>query len=223
MNDQPQFTFKVEVYTTGLLIIGSYDLPMYRRVSDTLNSGMYRYVTLRDATIAPLTRPQQGQHIESLLVDWSTALLVASLEEPAPPPGFAEDAAPRDLQPMMFFTSHFALRGNFFRRPDMDLAEAMQSLTDDFIPLNAVQLFPIQGGQNVTRSFACLRRDHVEALYAIGTTVKPVVPAARMPADTETSANQASPAEPAEAPPPDLPEPPDLPDQPEAPKREETS
>ncbi len=221
MNDQSQFTFKVEVYTEGLLITGSYDLPMYRRVSDTLNSGMYRYVTLRDATIAPLNRPQQGQHVESLLIDWSTALLVATLAEPAPPPGFAEETAPRDLQPMMFFTSHFALRGNFFHRPDMDLADSMQRQTDDFIPLSAVQIFPIQGGQNLNRSFACLRRDRVEALYAIGTTVKPVVPAARMPVETRDSTEQPAPAEPAEEPPPDLTESPELSDQPETTRREE--
>jgi hypothetical protein len=214
MNDQSQFTFKVEVYTTGLLITGSYDLPMYRRVSDTLNSGMYRYVTLRDATIAPLHRPQQGQHVESLLVDWATALLVATLDEPAPPPGFTDDAAPRDLQPMMFFTSHFALRGNFFYRPDMDLAEAMQRLTDDFIPLSAVQIFPIQGGSSLTRSFACLRRDRCEALYPIGMTVKPVVPAAQMPAEATPRGEPRPPAPlaPGDEPSPDGAEPPELSD-----------
>lgn len=146
---------------------------------------------------------------------------MATLEEPAPPAGFAEEAAPRDLQPMMFFTSHFALHGNFFRRPDMDLAEAMQRQTDDFIPLSAVQIFPIQGGPNLNRSFACLRRDRVEALYAIGTTVKPVVPAARMPIETRNNATSPTPTEPTEEPPPDHSESTELLDQPETTKREE--
>ncbi|NTW01339.1 MAG: hypothetical protein HGA19_08500, partial [Oscillochloris sp.] len=82
------FSFKIEVFTDALLITGSYDLPLYRRVSDVLNSRLHRFVTLRDATVAPIWKPQQSQPVHQLLVDLSSALLVAVVDEPSPPLGF---------------------------------------------------------------------------------------------------------------------------------------
>lgn len=178
------YTFHIEVYTNGLLINGRYDLPLYRRVSGALNSGIYRYITLYDATIAPLHQPQHAKRVPQMLVDWSSALLVAVLEEPSPPPDFqTEEPARRDSQPMMFFTPAFALRANFYKRPDLDLAETLQRMNEDFIPVSAVQIFPLHGGQPVTREFACLSRGNIQAMYAIGEAHVPVLkPAATVPA-----------------------------------------
>lgn len=178
------YTFHIEMYTSGLIITGSYDLPLYRRVSDALNSGMYRYITLRDATVAPMNHPHHGKHVPQMLVDWSGALLVATLAEPEPPPGLrAAEMVPRDAQPMMFFTSAFALRGNFYKRPDLDLGETLARMTEDFISLSEVQIFPHTGGQPITRRFACLNRGYTHALYAMGASTVPVVaPAAAAPA-----------------------------------------
>ncbi|MCG8347591.1 MAG: hypothetical protein MI924_07395 [Chloroflexales bacterium] len=183
MSESTLYTFRIEVYTSGLLISGSYDLPLYRRVSDALNSGMHRYITLRDATLASQSHPQQVQRIPQLLVDWGNALLVATLEEPSPPPDY-EPTTPvsRDIQQMMFFTSHFALRAYFHKRPNLDLAATLEELTDDFIPLSDVQVFSLSGGLSVTRQFACLNREHIQAMYALGAAATPsLVPAAQAP------------------------------------------
>lgn len=182
MSDAQLYTFTVEVYTDGLIITGSYDLPLYRRVSDALNSGLYRYMTLRDATIAPQQHPQQVQRVPQLLTAWSNALLVTTIAEPEPPPDFRTVAAPvRDEQPMMFFTSLFALRASFYKRPSYSLSEAMEQISDEFIPLSSVQIFPLNGGASFTRTFACLRHSCIEALYPIGTAVKPPTAAPAAP------------------------------------------
>jgi hypothetical protein len=165
------YTFTVEIYTEGLLITGSYDLPLYRRVSDAVNSRLHRYVTLRDATVAPLWRPQQSQRVPQLLVDWSGALLIATVAEPPPPPDFQTPALPRDTQPMMFFTSAFALRADFYKRTDMELVGMLSELTDDFLALSTVTVFPLHGGAAVTRDFVCLNRLRVQALYAVGAQI----------------------------------------------------
>lgn len=162
------FTFTVEVYTDALLISGSYDLPLYRRVSDALNSRLHRFIALRDASVAPLWRPQQAQRVPQLLVDWSDALLVATVAEPPPPPGFQAPAPPRDTQPMMFFTPAFALRADFYKRNDIELVAMLSEMTDDFLSLTNVTLYPLQGGAPVARTFVCLNRLRVQALYAVG-------------------------------------------------------
>lgn len=162
------YTFTVEVFTDALTIIGSYDLPIYRRVSDAINSRLHRFVTLRDASVAPLWKPQQAQRVPQILVDLSGAVLVATLEEPPPPPGFQPIVQPRDTQPMMFFTPAFAMRADFYKRTDMELVVMLSELTDDFIPLSNVMIFPLQGGTPVNRSFVCLNRAYMQALYAFG-------------------------------------------------------
>jgi len=180
------YTFRIEVYTNGLLISGSYDLPLYRRVSGALNSGIYRYITLYDATIAPLTHPQHIKRVSQLLVDWSSALLVAVLDEPPPPADFqTEEPARRDTQPMMFFTPAFALRADFYKRPDLSMGETLERMSEDFMSVTAVQIFPLNGGQPVAREFACLSRNHIQAMYTIGEATVPVfTPAAPAPAPT---------------------------------------
>ncbi len=166
-----QYTFAVEVYTDALVVTGSYDLPLYRRVSDAINSGLHRFITLRDASVAPLWKPRQVQRVPQILVDWSGSLLVATIAEPSPPPGFHPPTPPRDTQPMMFFTSMFALRADFFKRTDMELIVMLSEMTDEFVSLSAVTIYPLQGGAPFHREFVCLNRRHVQALYAIGAEI----------------------------------------------------
>lgn len=180
---EASYTFTVEIYTAALHITGSYDLPLYRRVSDALNSRLHRFIALRDASVGPLGKPQQAQRVPQILVDWSDALLVSTLSEPAPPSGFQMPAPPRDTQPMMFFTSAFALRADFYKRTDMELVEMLSELTDDFLALRNVTIYPMQGGQPVGRSFVCLNRHHIQALYAVGAQIANApVPASLDPA-----------------------------------------
>lgn len=171
MSEATAFTFTIEVYTAALQVTGSYELPLYRRVSDALNSRLHRYIALRDATVGPLGKPQHAQRVPQILVDWSDALLVATVSEPPPPPGFQTLAPPRDTQPMMFFTSAFALRADFYKRTDMELVEMLGEMTDDFISLRNVTIFPLQGGGPVSRAFVCLNRHRVQALYAVGAQI----------------------------------------------------
>lgn len=169
-------TFTVEVYTDTLLITGNYDMPLYRRMSDALNSRLHRFIMLHDATVAPLARPQQSQPVPQLLVDVNRALLVAVIAEPPPPPDFVAPMPPRNTQPMMFFTSALALRADFHKRSDMELLTMLSELDDDFIPLSAVTLFPLLGGAPLVRSLVCLSRLHIQALYAVGATIQRVDP-----------------------------------------------
>ncbi len=185
------YTFRVEIYTDGLLIIGSYDLPLYRRVSDALNSRLHRYITLYDTTIAPQSRPNQIQRVPQMLVDWGRALLVATLEEPEPPEDYQPNATlARNSQSMMFFTLAFALRASLHKRPDLDLGQMLDQLTDDFIPLSDAQIFPLVGGQPVTRRFVCLHRDQIQAMYTLDAAATPKLAPAAQPAPAETLADE---------------------------------
>jgi hypothetical protein len=179
------FTFKIEVFTEALLIAGSYDLPLYRRLSDAINSRLHRFVTLRDASVAPIWKPQQSQRVSQLQVDLGSALLVSVIEEPAPPPGFVSPAPLRDTQPMMFFTAAFAMRADFFKRTDMELVAMLGEMTDDFIPLSKVTIYPLHGGAPLTRSFVCLSREQIQAFYAVGAPISPVPPPPPEPAPAE--------------------------------------
>jgi hypothetical protein len=173
MSTQSAYTFRIEVFTTGLFIVGSYELPLYRRLSDALNGDPRRYLTLRDAAVAPLSYPQQAQRVPELLVERAEALLVAVIEEPPPPPDYysrdevERSQVPRAAQPMLFFTAAFAVRGHFYQRPDLGLAEALERSSDDFLPLSNVQVFPLAGGQATTRGFACLNRARINALCLV--------------------------------------------------------
>lgn len=165
------FSFKIEVFTETLLITGSYDLPLYRRLSDALNSRLHRFVTLRNASVAPIWKPQQSQRVSQLLVDINSALLVAVIEEPLAPPGFIAPSPPRDTQPMMFFTAVFAMRADFYTRTDMELMSMLSEMNDDFIPLSTVSIYPLHGGAALTRGFVCLSRTRIQALFAIAAPV----------------------------------------------------
>ncbi|MEI7769935.1 MAG: hypothetical protein WCI67_08105 [Chloroflexales bacterium] len=162
------FSFKIEVFTDTLLITGSYDLPLYRRLSDAINSRLHRFVTLRDASVAPIWKPQQSQRVPQMLVDLGSALLVAVIEEPPAPPGFVAPAHLRDPQPMMFFTAAFAMRADFYKRTDMELVAMLGEMTDDFIPLSNVSIYPLHGGASLTRAFVCLSRTRIQALFTVG-------------------------------------------------------
>ncbi len=167
------FTFTVEVFTPTLLCTGSYTLPMYRRVSDALNNRLSRFIRLHDVSIAPLWRPQQSQRVPQALVSWGDALLVAVLSEPEPPPDYHAPTPSRATQPVMFFTSEFAVRADVYRRPDLELEEMLSELTDDFIPLRNVTIFPINGGTPLQRSFVCLAQRTIQALYSVRTLAQP--------------------------------------------------
>jgi|GEM_PF-528692 len=198
------YTFTVEVLTDALAIVGSYDLPIFRRVSDAINSRLHRFVTLRDASVAPIWKPQQAQPVPQILVDLNGALLVATLAEPAPPPGFQPAVQPRDTQPMMFFTSAFAMRADFFKRSDLELVAMLSDMSDDFIPLSNVTIFPLQNGGPVNRDFVCLSRARIQALYAVG------APIAHAPVPGSAPARPLPPPPPAVVPPlapPDIPAP----------------
>src|SRR5690349_13624117 len=186
------YTHRIEIYTASLLITGAYDLTIYRRVSDAINGEQRSYLPLRDATIAPLERPQQVQHVPSLLVDRGEALLVATLAEAAPPEDYPREEQLRGVVPIttMLFTSAFVVRATLHTRPNMPLAESFERITDDFVPLRGVQVFPLAGGfPPLTRAFAALARARIVALYQVGAPAAPPPPPA--------------PAAPVAAPPPD--------------------
>jgi hypothetical protein len=181
------YTYRIEVFTSGLLIAGLYDMPIYRRISDALNGDLRRYLVLRDASVAPLAHPQQAQRVPELLVDRSEALLVTVIEEPpAPPEYYGRDELDRSqvsraAQPMLFFTAAFVLRGHFFKRPDISLAEALERSNDDFLPMSGVQVYPLGGGPALSRSFACLSRQRISALCPVPGSAPAMPPTAVPP------------------------------------------
>lgn len=164
------YTHRIEIYTSSLIISGSYDLPIYRRVSDAINGEQRRYLPLRGATIAPLERAQQIQRVASLLADRGEALLIATLAEAAPPESYPREEQLRGVVPItaMLFTSAFVVRATMHKRPDLSLTETLERITDDFVPLRNVQLFPLLGGfAPITRDFAALARARIVALYPL--------------------------------------------------------
>lgn len=175
------YTHRIEVYTTSLVIAGAYDLSIYRRVSDAINGEQRRYIPLRDATIAPLERPQQAQRVPHLLADRGEALLVATIAEAAPPEDYPREEQLRGVVPVttMLFTSAFVVRATMHTRPNMPLAEALERITDDFVPLRNVQVFPLTGGfPPITRDFAALARSRIVALYQVDAPAPPAPPPA---------------------------------------------
>jgi hypothetical protein len=170
------FTHRIEIYTASLVISGAYDLAIYRRVSDAINGEQRHYIPLREATIAPLERSQQVQRVPSLLADRGAALLVATVAEAAPPADYPREEQLRGVVPItaMLFTSAFVARATMHIRPDLTLPEALERITDDFVPLSNVQIFPLLGGfQPLTRAFAALARAHIVALYQVDAPTSP--------------------------------------------------
>ena len=187
MSDQ-LFTHNIEVYTASLVISGAYDLAIYRRVSDAINGEQRRYIALRDAAIAPLERATQSQRVPSLLVDRGEAILVATLAEAAPPPDYPREEQLRGVVPVtaMLFTTAFVVRATMHKRPDLTLPEAIERISDDFVPLRNVQIFPLLGGfAPIARDFAALALARIVALYQVDAPApQPPAPPAATPAAT---------------------------------------
>jgi hypothetical protein len=192
------YTHRIEIYTTSLVIAGAYDLTIYRRASDAINGEQRRYIPLRDATIAPLERAQQAQKVPHLLVDRTDALLVATLEEAAPPTDYAREEQLRGVVPVvaMFFTAAFVVRATFHKRPDLSLPEALERFNDEFVPLRAIQVFPLLSGfPPLQRDFAALARERIVALYQVS-EAPPAPPAVPEPeAEPEAAEAAATPEE----------------------------
>lgn len=182
------YTHRIEIYTPSLLLCGSYDLPIYRRLSDAINGEQRRYIPLRDASIAPLERMQQAQRVPHLMADRSAALLVVGVAEARPPSGYLREGLIREVGPItaVFFTSAFVVRATFRKRPDLSLAEALDRSTDDFVPLRDVQVFPLVGSfAPIARDFAAIARTRIVAFYqAADAPVSPAPPAP--PADARS-------------------------------------
>ncbi len=173
------FTHRIEIYTATLVIAGAYDLSIYRRVSDAINGEQRRFLPLRDATIAPFERIQQVQTVPNLLVDRGDALLVATVSEATPPADYPRDEQMRGVVPItaMLFTKAFVVRATMHKRPDLALPEALERITDEFVPLSNVQIFPLLGGfAPIARKFAALSLANIVALYQVD------APAAATPA-----------------------------------------
>jgi hypothetical protein len=189
------FTHRIEIYTSSLVLSGAYDLAIYRRVSDAINGEQRRYLALRDATVAPLERPAQVQRVPNLLADRGEAILVATLAEAAPPPDYPREEQIRGVVPItaMLFTSAFVVRATMHKRPDLSLPDALERITDDFVPLRNVQLFPLLGGfAPITRDFAALARARIVALYPVeapapaAPTLAELAPPAELPEPATT-------------------------------------
>jgi hypothetical protein len=192
------YTHRIEIYTTSLVIAGAYDLAIYRRASDAINGEQRRYIPLRDATIAPLERAQQAQKVPHLLVDRSDALLVATLEEAEPPDDYARGEQLRGVVPVvaMFFTAAFVVRATFHKRPDLSLPEALERFNDDFVPLRAIQVFPLLSGfPPLQRDFAALARDRIVALYQVSEGAPPPAAGPEPEAEPEAAEATATPEE----------------------------
>jgi hypothetical protein len=188
MTDQ-LFTHRIEIYTSSLIISGAYDLAIYRRVSDAINGEQRQYITLRDATIAPLERPQQVQRVPQLLVDRAKTLLIATLEEATPPEDYPREEQLRGVVPItaMLFTAAFVIRATLHKRPDLTLHETIERFNEDFMPLRTVQVFPLLSGfPPLTRTFAALACSQIVAVYEIDAPA-PAAP----PADLEAPARPA--------------------------------
>jgi hypothetical protein len=180
------YTHRIEIYTTSLVIAGDYDLAIYRRVSDAINGDQRQYIPLRDATIAPMERAQQIQRVPNLLVDRAKALLVATVQEATPPDHYAREEQLRGVVPIaaMFFTSAFVVRATFHKRPDLTLAESIERITDDFVPLRTVQVFPLLSSfPPLQRDFAALACGQIVALYQLAESppARPAPPAEAEP------------------------------------------
>lgn len=164
------FTHRIEIYTTSLIISGAYDLAIYRRVSDAINGEQRQYISLRDASIAPLERPQQAQHVPHLLVDRAKALLIATLQEAAPPADYPREEQLRGVVPVtaMIFTSAFVVRATLHKRPDLTLHETIERFTDDFVPMRNIHVFPLLSTfPPLARDFAALACAQIVAVYQI--------------------------------------------------------
>ncbi|HRC58999.1 MAG TPA: hypothetical protein PKU97_23915, partial [Kofleriaceae bacterium] len=100
-------------------------------------------------------------------------------------PAYPREEQLRGVMPVtaMFFTEAFVVRGTLHRRPNQSLVEALEWITDDFLPLRHVQVYPLSGvGAPVLRDFAVLARTRIVALYQVAETPAPTPGALDEPA-----------------------------------------
>jgi hypothetical protein len=196
------YIHQIEIYTASLVITGAYDLSIYRRVSDAINGEQRQYIPLRDATIAPLERAQQVQRVPYLLVAREEVLLVTTVSEAPPPADYPREEQVRGVVAIaaMFFTPAFVVRATFHKRPDLTLPETLERITDDFVPLRNIQVFPLVAAfPPLNRDFAALARARIVALYQLAevpraeTPEPPAEPPAEPP--VEPPAPEAQPEE----------------------------
>lgn len=164
------YTYRIEVYTRSLVISGSYDLLLYRRISDAVNSEQRRYLPLRDAAIAPLGRENQAQRVPHLQLDRRESLLIIPLVEAQPPEGYRLAEEVRETVPIsvMLFTDTVVVWATFHKRPDLTFTEVLERSTDDFLPLSNIQAFPLSSGfPSFKRDFALLARERIAAFYQV--------------------------------------------------------
>jgi hypothetical protein len=161
------FSFRIELYMPGILISGNYEMKIYRRLSSALNSDLQPHLTLKSAIVTPVHQPQKAERLSTLLINRAHIVLAATLKEPPPPPDHpvGEMVAPREEQEMMFFTSLFSIRARYYKRPALDIVEALNETTEDFIPLNQAHIFPFDERSPIARDFVCLGRAHMLAAY----------------------------------------------------------
>jgi hypothetical protein len=117
---------------------------------------------------------------------------VATVAEAAPPEDYPREEQLRGVVPIttMLFTAAFVVRATLHTRPDMPLAAALERITDDFVPLRNIQVFPLVGGfPPLARDFAALARSRIVALYQLD------APAPPPPAPPAPSAPVEAPAE----------------------------
>jgi hypothetical protein len=104
-----------------------------------------------------------------MLIDHKHIPVLTSLREPQPPASYEQPsmASRFEIHQLMFFTTTFVIRGNYYKRPDMGLQQALETTPELFIPLRVVHLFPMTAGAPIVREFACVGRDHIQALYPV--------------------------------------------------------
>jgi hypothetical protein len=82
------------------------------------------------------------------------------------------------------------------KRPDLTLPEALERISDPFVPLNNVQIFPLLGGfAPVSRAFAALALARIVALYQVDQPApasRPAEPAAPQAQDEPDEAQAPS-------------------------------
>lgn len=162
------FIFRIELYTSDLLISGNYELQRYQRLSDILNSDLKQYMTLQKAIIGPQNQPQKSERVSQILVERNKVLFIATLTEPTPPPDHIreEQIAAREVEQVMFFTYGFALRANFYKFPNKTLEESLNYTGNTFLPLSDVSIFPYKVGKPVVRNFVAISQYNILAAYA---------------------------------------------------------
>lgn len=170
------YTHKIQILTNSLVITGHYELAIYQRFSNAINSEQRRFLPLHDATIAPLASPNHPQSVPSLLFDYREALLIIPLLEAPPPPNYPISEQIREVAPVqvMCFTNGWVLRATFVKRPNLTLLEALDREDDRFLPMNSAHIFPLSGPiPPISADFVAVARDRIAAIYQLPEPPRP--------------------------------------------------